>query len=135
MASIVGNADTCRVSFACGSSLATTTSQYRVAYISASMTACLATNAADLAIGITDSYQSAGSDAVSVITTGLAKGIMRTGTASAIGDILVADAAGTLDVAITNTTDQNIIGRALDVPATGGAVTVYVNIQNTLTAP
>ncbi len=135
MSSIVGNSDTGRATFSVGGSLATTTSQYKAAYISASMTACLCSNAADLAIGIVDSYQSASSDYVSIITNGLAKGIMRTGTSCAIGALLVSDDLGTLDTAITNTTDQNILGRALNVPATGGAVTIFVNIQNTLTAP
>jgi len=135
MASIVGNADTGRVSFSVGTLVNTTTSQYKAAYVSASMTVAIGTAATDDIIGLIDSFQSAGSDYVSVITHGMAKGVMRTGTSCAIGARVVCDALGTLDTAITNTSDQTIIGRALTVPATGGAVSVYVNPYDTLTAP
>lgn len=129
MASIVANADTSRVSLIVGTGVNTSTSQYKCVYMGASMTANLCTAATDDVIGIIDSNQSASSDYVSVIYHGLAKGVMRTGTSCVIGALLVPDAGGTLDTAITATNDENIVGRALTVPATGGAVTVLVHPQ------
>ena len=124
------NALSDRVTFIAGASILTTTSYCRVGYISASMTCCLASASSDDAIGIIDTTLSAGSDAVTVIMHGLARGVMQSATACAIGDWLVADTMGSLDVALTNTTaNQQIIGRALEVPATGGSVQIYVNIH------
>lgn len=130
-----GNSNSIRVSFIAGASTRTTTSQFMACYLSSAMTANIATAAADDVIGIIDSYQSASSQAVDVIVLGPATGVMRTGTTCVIGALLIADAGGTLDVALTNTTDQTIIGRAMSVPVSGGVVRILVNPMATLTAP
>jgi len=124
---IKGNAYTARMTFAAGTGARTTTSQYKVAYLSASMTVCVASASSDRVIGIIDSYQSSGSTMVTVITHGVATGCMLSGTTCTLGDWLVATTAGSLVVALTNTTaNQRIVGQLLDVPASGGAATVYV---------
>jgi len=126
MSSFIANGTTLRMSFKCGDEVKTTTSQYKVARLTASMTVSIATAVTDNVVGIIESMQSAGSEVCSVITHGVARGIMQTATSCAIGVWLVANPTGTLETAITNTTAQIVVGRALTVPATGGAVVVYV---------
>ena len=132
MSSAVGNGTTKRMTFKCGTGARTTTSQYRVAYISGSMTVCVSSAAADEAVGIIDSMQSAGSEYCSVITSGLALGVMHSATTCVIGAWLVANTEGSLDIPDTVTTDNVVVGRALSVPASGGTVMVMVNIHPTI---
>ena len=126
---VIGGQQATRYSFKAGDGAKTTTSQYKLAYISASMTVSVPSVTAAPIIGLIESYQSSNSEVVSVITAGIAKGVMRTATTCAIGALLVADVGGlgTLDTGITDTTAQVIVGRALNVPVTGGAVIVMLN--------
>ncbi len=128
---IVENGTTLKMSFIAAANVKTTTSQYKACYISASMTVSLSSTGADEIVGIVSSFQSEGSEYCTVITHGVAKGVMATNTSCVIGAWLVSDSIGVLDTAVTNTTDQCIIGRCLDVPASGGAVMVYVNVHPT----
>lgn len=125
---IKGNVGNFKASFAAGDACKTTTSQYKAVYISGSMTVSICSNSADNVIGIIDSFQSAGSNVVTVIMHGIATGCMLSGTTAAIGTWLVATTQGCLIPALTNTTAlQKCIGVLLDVPGSGGAATVYVN--------
>ena len=122
-----------RYSFKAGDNVKTSTSQYKVASISASMTVVVPTSVNDPIIGIIESMQSETSESVTLITAGIAKGVMRTGTSCAIGTYLVFDLLGTLDIAVTDTTSQTLVGRALNVPKTGGAVAVMFNCMRKTT--
>jgi hypothetical protein len=136
---INANADTERITFIAGANARTTTSQYMVAYLSGSMTASVVTSlgAQPLAIGIIDSFQSSGSQAVSVIVHGLAKGYMADSCTA--GRPLVPSTAGTLQPLLqytltsigTGTTlltcTTTIIGTALQAGRTAGAMMVFVN--------
>ena len=127
--SLKANEYSIRQTFKAASNVKTTTAQFAVAYISASMTVSVASAAADDAVGIIEDCPSATCDNVSVIMHGIATGKMLSGTTVAIGDWLSASTFGSLIVALTTTTaNQKIVGRALDVPASGGAVTIFVNI-------
>ena len=91
------------------------------------MTVDIATATTDHVIGLVENVCSASSEAVTVITHGVARGVIQTATSCVINAFLTPGASGTLDTAVTNTTEQVIIGQALSVPVTGGAVVVYVN--------
>ena len=124
-----GNADTQRITFKAADAVKTTTAQWHISRLTGSMTAGLASTAADEVIGVIDSNQSESSDYVSVVVHGMTKVVMLSLTVAAVGDFLVASTLGTANAFATNTSNQVILGRALETSRTGGAVTCFVAVQ------
>lgn len=138
---IYANADTQRLTFKAGSNAKTSTSQYKIGYISDSMTVSVVntTTAYKNIIGVIDTFQSSGSEALSVVVSGLGKVYM--GTSCTAGDPLVANSVGnatpltayTITAIITGTaaiSNTNVIlGTALQGGITNGAMSCFVNTQ------
>ena len=138
---IYANADTERMTFICGDKAKTSTSQYRIAVLDASMTVSVvgSSGAYKNVIGVIDSFQSSSSEAVSVVMHGLAKVFM--GVSCTAGDPLISDASGTAAplVAYTITSISTgtsalsntnvILGTALQGGITSGAMMCFVNTQ------
>lgn len=124
----IGNSDSQRRSYLAGSSAKTTTSQYMAGYISAADTVSVQNTTTSNAIGIIDSYQSASSETISVITFGIAKGYANSSITA--GDPVSAASGGKLTTTAATTTSlvsTPIIGRAEEAASTNGALTIFVN--------
>lgn len=137
--SVYGNADTERISFIAGSGAKTTTSQYRIGYLYDSMTVCVVetTTSYKNIIGIIDSYQSSGSEVLSVVVHGLAR--VNMAVSCSAGDPLMSDSVGnatpltayTITALCTGTTQLSntnvIVGTALQDGYTNGSMMCFVN--------
>ena len=121
----VGDGSTQYVSFLAGSSAQTTTSQYSVGYISAANTVSVINTNTSNPVGIIDSYQSAGSQTVRVITAGLAKAYA--GASIAAGSLLMPQTGTALVITAAATITSKIIGTALEAASTNGALTINVH--------
>lgn len=143
--SIYANADTERISFIAGDNIKTSTSQYKICGITASMTVSVVntTTAYKNIIGVVDSFQSSGSEVVSVVVSGLAK--VFTVISCTAGDPLVSNSTGvatpftsyTITAVITGTAAMSntnvILGTALQGGITSGAMLCFVNTQKIFT--
>lgn len=144
MSTIYGNGQEVDLNLKCGSSLATTTSQHKVCYLSDEFTASIiaSTATARTAIGVVQTAQSAGSAVVGVRVSGISKaycgasitaGFWVTAyegvsTTSHYGDIQAVSALGaSMSVATASVTAyRNILGFALENGQTNQAISVVL---------
>ena len=125
---LIGDANSVRTSYLAGSSAKTTTAQYMAGYISAEGTVSVCNTTTAKCIGIIDSFQSASSETISVITHGIAKGYANASIAAgaavtAVDGGKLAAFGGTYTSIITTP----ILGRAESAASTNGAITIYVD--------
>ena len=131
-----GNGQEYDLTFKCGTTVITTTSQYKVCYISSSGTVDLinTTATARTAIGVIQSYQSAGSIACTVRLHGVSKVYCRDSVTAGLavfgyeGTSVTGDGVGCIDMkAASITAETHVLGFALEDGQTGQAISIYVS--------